>query len=60
MKGVVVVAGTFLAVTQAQLLGGSMTSNDLDRGGCQPYTLIWARASSEQGNMVCFSYRKGP
>jgi hypothetical protein len=55
MKSFTIIVCAFLAATQAQLFGSGITQNDLDRGACQPYTFIMARASTEQGNMACFS-----
>lgn len=34
---------------------GGMTENDLKSGSCKKITLVYARGSTEMGNMVCMS-----
>ena len=46
-----IAAPTELSKRQFGLGGGSSTSNELD-GPCRPVTFIFARGSTEPGNMV--------
>jgi hypothetical protein len=45
------VAGNALAYPSQELIRRQATSNDLD-GPCKDVTLVFARASTEKGNMV--------
>jgi len=45
----------FVGATIARPQG--TVSNDLINGGCKKVTLVYARASTETGNMVCISGR---
>lgn len=42
-----------VALESRQLLSSSTTSNDYVKGGCKPVVMIYARASTESGNVVC-------
>jgi hypothetical protein len=49
------VAGNVIAHPSQELSRRQATANDLD-GPCKDVTLVFARASTEKGNMVCILY----
>jgi hypothetical protein len=49
------VAGNAFAYPSEELFRRQATANDLD-GPCKDVTLVFARASTEKGNMVCNFY----
>lgn len=52
MKFYITALAVFIAITTAAPSPQGSTSNELVNGGCKKVTLVYARASTEVGNMV--------
>jgi hypothetical protein len=53
MKSSIVAIAAFIGAAVAAPAPQGTVSNDLVSGGCKKIVLVYARASTEIGNMVC-------